>query len=707
MILNSDVEVDILVTKAPENLDEVTIKAQKPIYKLEAGKRVYQTSNDESIQNSFAINALENAPGVFINSEGTTLIRGQEAEIWINGRQTKKGGEQLQEYLRSLPASSIEKIEIITNPSARYSAVNTNSIVNIVLIKKMPEDRLYAAGLGSNLAQNCYQNQAFATAYITKKKFDFNAFVRYGATRNPDSGEDRSYALFDNDTVFEANRNFENIKETKNNIKVSTDMTYRFNDKTSLSGNINYNYNELAESNTTHQIRNFDSPFDLSTDIRSTSVIHDLSGEMVFEHNFEKEGHTLSFDMQFGDYINTGDYSESRNLNTDNYISQRFSKPYEKNQYFAANVHYNLPLNENSGFQFGIESAPYSYSKFKKRMDTVSSQVNISDENVTLSQENTVDMPAIAAFALFNGTLFKIMYEIGLRYENNSYYLDQTTPETKLDKNYQNIYPSASFSYETSGRHSFSLAYSRRAVQPFFNLNPYIDRTSEDYIFSGNPGLKEALTNSFDFTYFKELKKMNITASLYRRYTKNDVSEISQNYYDAYFQREVVLHSYENCADNIFTGSELSISSSPLKGLRINFSSDVYYKQLNSIYNDVTYNSESFEISSKMKISYKFFKTLIFTLNPVYTSDNTGLFGNAKGEYYVNAELTFDLWNKRLSFWVKQRDIFGTRRQVNEYSYENLYQYSALYRPYQMSQFAVVYRFGNPKFDRKAKVNIF
>ncbi len=174
--LPKDSVINIFLEKDDTELDEVTVTANKEIYALEPDKRVYLTANDESIQNAFAEDALENAPGVYIDTDGNIIIRGKPASVWINGRPSKRRKENLQSFLQTIPASSIEKIEVITNPSAEYTATNTNSIVNIVFKKKISKNSLLAFGTVINTV-NIFG--FWSTAYITRKKFDLNVYALY------------------------------------------------------------------------------------------------------------------------------------------------------------------------------------------------------------------------------------------------------------------------------------------------------------------------------------------------------------------------------------------------------------------------------------------------------------------------------------------------------------------------------------------------
>lgn len=149
----------------------------------------------------------------------------------------------------------------------------------------------------------------------------------------------------------------------------------------------------------------------------------------------------------------------------------------------------------------------------------------------------------------------------------------------------------------------------------------------------------------------------------------------------------------------------MSLSSSPVKNLRIRLYTNTYYQDLKGDYNNIKLSERSFVYNARLNISYKFLKNVNIKISQYYRSNKASIFQNNKGIIYTNASLNFDLFKKRLSIDIRASDIFNTRKRISEYYLNNFYHYSEKTITTQRIQFALIFRIGNSKFDRQAKVN--
>ena len=166
---------NIYLSNAGTNLDEFEVTAKKPMYAYEGEKKVYNVSEDPSVQGGVATDALQNAPGVYVDMEGNITLRGVSGvEIWLNGKPSRIKAEGLKEFLKQLPANSIEKIEVITNPSARYSAEGTAGVINIVTYEKIKNNKLFSFGYNGS-TQTSYS--PWVSFVYANDKFSFNTYI--------------------------------------------------------------------------------------------------------------------------------------------------------------------------------------------------------------------------------------------------------------------------------------------------------------------------------------------------------------------------------------------------------------------------------------------------------------------------------------------------------------------------------------------------
>jgi len=701
VILNKNVNLNILLEKNDTEIDEVTITAEKELYKLETDKRIYLTANDESIQNAFAEDAIENAPGVYIDIDGNAVIRDKPATIWINGKPSKKKNENLKSFLKLLPASRIEKIEVITNLSARYTATNTNSIINIVLKKKTYDNSLTAFGTVINTA-NVFG--LWSTLYVNKKKFDFNIYAIGSSASRKNEYYDKSYSKENEDTLFYYELDNKNLSDEKG-IRLYSELNFRPNKKNEIGINVeyaNFSDNEFFRSK---EIRRYDNPLTKEINLlEGKPYYYNISG-ISFYHYFEKENHEINFNIDYY-YDKTSGSDDRKELNVSgNILSRRKSNVSEISEALYFSFNYNYPFNTKMLLSVGTYMTPINSATKNKNTSIFKNEENYWVYDSILSINNKISKAEYQTYAMLSGSLLKIRYKIGIRYEYNIFDLNQTIPVFNLYKIYQNFYPSLHLSYKTKSKHSFSLSYSRRVNTPVYNLNSYIDRTNNDYISSGNPDLNFASTNSYEFSYFKRFKKINVSTSIYQKNTKNDIIKVSEPVFDSYYNKTVVLQTYANCAESKFTGTEISLSSNPVNNLRLRLYTNTYYQNLNGTYNNLPLKDKNFIYTIMFTASYKFFNNFTFKISPYYKSDKSDIFQNTESTFYTNARLKFDLWKKRFSIDIAAKDIFGTREMITEYHLNSFYHYSEKDYNFQRVQFIFIYRIGNTKYDRQAKIN--
>lgn len=537
--LTSNINLNLYLTKSDLTLENITVIANKEIYSLETDKRVYFTKNDESIQNAFAENAIENAPGVYINVEGNIIIRGQAAKVWINGKPSKRKGENLKSFLRLLPASRIEKIEVITNPSARYTATNTNSIVNIVIKKKLNNNSLFAIGTVINTA-GVYG--IWGTTYITRKKFDINIYAIGAVSSRKLNFYDKSFSTSNQDTTF-----FTSLKKKQSYEeiwgKIYGEFTYHINTNTDIGINFEYYKSEKTNSFENENIRRHDNPNRIETSVKDKLNPETYDFSLNFNHDFKKPGHNLYIEFYSFKAVFKNSYSKTENYNLSNTETYWNSRP--NNDILSVNfsLNYTYPINDKYVFETGINCFPINNESKERIIETSSNTNNDWIMNPNLSYDYFEKNPTYEFYTTFTGKFYSLKYKLGLRYEHSIYNLSQSIQNYIINKKYNNLYPSIHLSYQTKLRHNFSLSYSRRVNTPVYNLNPYIDRSNTDFINSGNSNLNFAATNSYEFSYFKRFKKINLTVSVYHRNTKRDIVQVSEPVYDDYFAGVVTLQS--------------------------------------------------------------------------------------------------------------------------------------------------------------------
>jgi hypothetical protein len=648
--------LDIYLNKENFELNEVLISADKNIYSIETDRRIYWIENDESIQNAFADNALENTPGVYIDFDGKIIVRGQQAQLWIDGKPSKKNDEDIQAFLKLLPASQIKRIELITNPSSKFTASNTNNIVNIVLKKKPNNNNLFA--IGSILQTDDYFG-IWSTVYISKKKFDFNIYALGIKASRYFNTFDHSYVLNEQDTSFYNEFNDKSLSSQTAG-RFYGELTYHITSNSHINfSSYYYNFSYDASFNR-ETIRLYDNPYRIESIGFDNLKGYYLRNSLNFKHDFIKKGHNIEIELKSNKGLRNTDYYKEDYFSVNSSKFFQRSSPIKNMSSFYILSNYVYPFNEDSKLSAGTFFYISNIETYKNIIDTSSNLYHNWREDNILSNEYSSSFPSYELYLNFSGKIFSsLKYQIGLRFEKYLYSLNQRIPDVEINRIYNNFFPSLHLSYKTKSNHNFSLSYSRRANTPIGNLNPFIDRTNYEYLSSGNPDLKYSSTNSYELTYFKEFDKFNTTISVYQRNTKNDIYEISEFIYDDYFDRNIVLKTFANCVNNYFSGFELNISSN-INNLKLNLYSNTYFKNLNGSYKDIDLSNKNIENNTRLSISYDILKKVYVTISPYYFSPNQNIFNITHSNFYTDASLKFDLFNKNVSIDIRFFPVFRT-----------------------------------------------
>jgi hypothetical protein len=695
--VKSDTLIELKAKLKAHDLDEITVNQQKPIYKVEADRRVYLTANDASIQSAMAFDALESTPGLFVDINNNIIARGQRVQIWINGKPTLRSGELLTDYLESLPASRIKKIEVINNPSAEFTATNTGTIVNIVMRRTLDNQEILAIG---TVLSNLPRYQLWTSYYKKAEKYEFNFYLRAFQKNVRQSELSRSHSLSENDTSFfirsEAFDSFDGLYLTP-----YADFTYNISEKTSVGAKFIYQYYKKTHHDSSYVNRKFDYNYNYNINEQTDLLNINYFGAVELDHEFSPQSN-LDFRLA---YTNLGEESSL-------FYSQQYTDSVSIYRLTHRNsIYNNLNLRANFLYKFsdnlslrsGINSDVIKQANYDKHTE-VSPDGQKYDYSEILSQNYLQETPSCQIYSTLSGGFSNLSYKLGLRYEYFVYELQQSVPETELSSHFSGFFPSVHLSYDTDNKGSFSLSYSKRMHTPIYYLNPYISRENPDFLRGGNSNLLPAQNHSFDFGYFKRFAKLHLTFSAYHNFSNNDISTVVQPFYDFYSDRFTVISTYTNSSELKYTGSELGISLTPYKALKINLNANGYHKSVKGKLENTTYSQNDYAFYGRLSISHEFFDNAVLKLSPQYSSSEPVFTGYVESDFYVNASLNINLLNDRLSIFLKAEDILNSRNRITEYFTDDLYYFEQRNLYYPRYKFILTYKFGNVKYARKAKI---
>jgi hypothetical protein len=692
---------------AASMLEGVEVAAKKPMYQYENEKKVYNVTEDPAVQNGVATDALQNAPGVYVDMEGNITLRGvSEVSIWINDKPSRITGDGLKSFLQQLPANSLERIEVITNPSAKYSAEGTGGIINIVLKEKIKRNFLLSGGISGSTQPSFNPWASFTWA---EGKWSLNAYATHNASRWSSVSQSKNTAFQNNDTLY----------YTSNYSNYSSDHSWTYG---SFYGSFEADSNNIIEfwaggGTSTFSGKNFGemnkttlSPYEqfIRTDIWTTdnkdNPNSNYNAGLSYEHLFGKEGHKINANVYISGWGNGKNTSLSERQY--NNMPWRNRKTLVKEMYGgtwnSAEVLYENPINKNRMFESGIEytSSPYKNESVRDTFD----YANQTWLYVPLFHDKFDQYKHyLNSYASYSDTLYRFTYKLGLRSEYRYLKLDSWSTQKIVSREDWNLFPTVHLSWSSKSRINVTLSYARRVSYPEYQINPFVHYSDEENISSGNPGLIPAFTNSFETgiaKFFNSGSSINLT--LYHRRTMNEINRYKTVVFDSLLNRNTMYSTFLNSGSNIFTGSEMTFNYVVNRTYRIMLNFDAYRYDINADLggylvdrSDISYNGKIIVMAS--------YGIIRLNATTIYRSASINMTGEQKPVYYINLSASADFFKRTLSVRAGVQDIFDWQKDEGTTVTPNLISDYSSKRLTRYLTFGVTYRFGKTELESKAK----
>ncbi|GGB90242.1 outer membrane beta-barrel protein [Dyadobacter sediminis] len=677
-----------------QSLNEVTVVSKKPFIEQEIDRTVVNVENSIVSAGATALEVLERAPGVTVDQQNEQLkLRGKEGVIvQIDGKQTFLSQQELITLLRNTPSDNIEKIELITNPSAKYDAAGNSGIINI----KMKRNKNYGTNGNLNLgAAYARYGRANASATINHRAGKISTFISGGAFLNKGFNNNDIYRKipYENKvTIFDQRTDRINESQYYN---VRAGMDYFASDKTTIgvlvSGFHNDWSNPYGVTNT--RILNEDLVLQRTfrTNVYNGSKMNNISSNINFKHQFNDKGKELTFDV---DYVNY-DGRQKSNLDT------RYAKPDGQPDGAPEIVRNNMPSNIN----IGVAKLDYAQPLGKGKLETgLKSSLVASDNNMVFeiktddwnldpkrSNQFKYSENVNAAYVNYGGSISKkIKYQLGLRGEHTHSVGNSVTLNQKRDRNYINLFPSIFLSNQLDTNNVINISYSRRIDRPNYqSLNPF-EFYLDPYTFQrGNPNLKPQYTNSFQLVHV--YKSFLNTTLAYSRIKDMIADELPQQI--ASENKTFVTSDNLDNQDNVSLTISFPVPITKWWKLQTNFTG--VYNHYNSIYLD-----EKLEIR---QASWNMYASSQFTIPKGWSAELSGWYNSkafyglyaAKSMGMINAGLQKNILNKKGTIRLNVNDIFWTNRFRGKAVYKDIDFLVRSEWPSRQFRLTFTYNFGN------------
>lgn len=631
-------------------LEGIEIVAEQSTIEQKIDRKVINVGRDLLTAGATASEIMNNIPTVNVDQDGNISLRGnQNVRVLVDGRPTNIDPAQL---LKQIPSSSIKRIELITNPSAKYNPEGMSGIINIVLHKN------------SNDGFNGNFNAGITFGEVPKFNNSLNMNYRKGKVNFFGTAGGNLGEYLNSGDIYRTDQNSRTLIDISNDNEswlYKLGMDYFINDKNTVSFFVSQNFLEgegKVDTYTLYPDNNFDDITQFSkyfTDNKTTTY------NLAYKHLFNDSGHTLDFEGNF----NTYEQPQHANFNTiienigesvyDDYID-------DKRDLLTLNLDYVNPLSEKSKLELGAEVRT-TRSENHYQTD--------NELNPNQASKYNYDMDIYSAYATFGQNFEKFSYQLGARFESFSVEA-RLADEVIYEEDYFTLYPSAFVTYSLNDTNSLQMSYSRRVDRPNLNqTKPIREFATPTVTGIGNPELDPQFTNSIELNYTKVLNKGSITAGVFYR---NIQDEINRTFYEDEQTENPndFIMSYANFDDNSAYGFEVSANYKPTKWWdlqpAIDFSG-ISQKGLIQVYDPITdtSNFETVEVdanafNARINNNFKVAKGLTLTLFGFYRGAVEGVQNDSKEMYKIDSGARYSMLDNKLTFSLRFNDMFNTMR---------------------------------------------
>lgn len=647
----------IYLKRSQAILEEVSIDGSRPSIDYRIDKKVISISKQLAAQSGSAIDILEGVASVQVDINGNVRLRGSTGlTVLIDGKPTLLSAS---EALKQIPAKSIESIEIITNPSAKFDSEGSAGIINIISRK----DKLEGVTAYVNLIAGSFGR--YGGDFLVKyrdKKYKIYLGADYNKRGSP-GNQSNDRTTLDNDTIFRTTAfgNYTNDR-TNANIKAGIEFSPDKHDVLSLElkyRNWGYERTKRLDINEWN-IPGSDTLASINFENRNPNGdIFTLKS--FYKRIFEQKGHQIIASFSY-DYQN----------GTENPISELKSPEGEildgkKNfetgtaNLFRLKIDYDLPIGENGKFEAGLQS------RFELYHDNTGLQVyNVQESEYQIqpgfTQETDYLRNIHSFYALYGSEINQFGYQFGVRGEFTDRNIENSSHSDPFTFNKIDFFPSLHLSYDFKKKNQLYASYSRRIDRPRSTwLEPFLTWENAFNLSTGNPDLIPEYVDSYELGYLKKFDKNLISVESYYRVSHNKIENIF-----GVIKENVMLDTRENVGQDFSLGIEFTFSYRLFKWWDFDLIGNFFNYRVEGQLLGEDFSNETNSWSSRFNNSFTIYKSLMVQINSMYNGPIVDIQGKFEGYFRLNTALKASFLDRKLSAILEFRDVFSSvKREYN------------------------------------------
>lgn len=684
------------------SLGEVEIIAERTTVEIKLDKKIYTVGSDLTVRGGTVSDVLDNIPSVSVDVEGNVALRGNDnVTILINGKPSGLVGLNSTDALRQLPSDAIERVEVITSPSARYDAQGTGGILNIILKRSKLQglNGAVTVNTGSPLTAGISGNINYRTG-------DFNFFNTTGYDYRESPGNSTTESEYfngsDPSTFFNEYRDTDRLRK---GLTTNTGVEWYINDTASLTTSVVYR-NSDNTSETTNSILELDANknlinqsvrFDPETEADKT-IQYSVNFNKQFDGNSE---HKLTFDFQF----EKSDEDEFSLISQDGTAAERVQTIESQNN-ILLQTDYVLPISEASQFEFGyrgnFNELDTDYSLEFNDNGTYVLDTNVSNNLVYREYVN-------ALYTQFGSKIKnKFSYLLGLRMEDSRITINQITSGDLERKNYLGFFPTVNLGYEISEKQSLTFGYNRRISRPRSRfINPFPSRSSATNLFQGNPDINPSYSDKVDFGYLNKFGKLTLNSSIYYEKATDVFTFIAEDTGTTALvggtEVPVIRRSPINLATNDRTGFEFTLTYRQSNKWNVNGNFNLFNSVTKGFYEGTDFGAENLSWFARINNKYTLPGNIDWQTRLFYGGPSQDAQNKTKGMFSTDLAFSKDFFNDSASLAFNVSDLFNSRKRMTDSTTPTFTSYSEFQWRVRSFNLSFTYRFNQQKKENRER----
>jgi len=696
----------IALKASVSSLKEVTITGVKPLVKQEIDRIAYNVQADPESKTLTALDMMRKVPLLTVDATDAIRLKGNSNyKILINGKESSMVTSNPSDVLRAMPASSIDRIEVITIPPAKYDAEGLAGIINIVTKKPVGEG--YNVSISTRY-DNLYGPGATLNTSAKKGNFGITAVLNYTHQNSKDYLFSNNQTFTDGESLAESGANlFGRIYRS-----AGTEVSYEIDSLNLIAGSFNYfdvsNNTDLTQiTNTYNQDAQLIQQYNQTQN--ASNVRHTTEASINYQLGFKKDKNrllTLSYKYSYTPMVDAGDFNFFNRLNYPQSVQPDFFQNDNSGiKEHTIQLDYAHPLKEvtiEAGAKGILRNNYSSYNR--SDLDSATNQYH---PNTAETDNFNYHQDVYSFYNSYQAKFDNWSAKAGLRLEHTAIDGSFTSDNnSKVDQNYNNFIPSISIQRQL-GTSTINVGYTQRIQRPGIGqINPFVDESNPKFVSTGNPNLRPELDNTFELNYTHFGKNSLVIGSSYA-FSNNSIQQVTslQVVNNPNSTKDTITSTtYQNLGTNQTLNVNFSVGLNLTPKLSANFNGRIARVWLSGIFDDQLYKNSGYTGNGYGSVGYKFDNGYRAGVNAGYVSSNVTLQGTTSSYVYTSLSASKDLLAKKATIGFVVSNPF--QRSLAFHAITNTSEFHQQFinnNPYRTFALRVSYKFG--KLETEIKKN--